>query len=50
MLYCPEECQADVCGALELLGLQQMRCAFDFEGTRVLLHTNMLNPSYKWHE
>lgn len=50
MLYCPEDRQADVRGALEALGLQQMRCAFEFEGTRVLLHTNLLNPAYAWHE
>jgi D-glycero-alpha-D-manno-heptose-7-phosphate kinase len=50
MLYCPEDRQADVRGALESLGLQQMRCAFEFEGTRVLLHTNMLNSQYNWAE
>jgi D-glycero-alpha-D-manno-heptose-7-phosphate kinase len=50
MLYCPEDRQADVRGALEQLGLQQMRCAFEFEGTRVLLHTNMLHSPYNWSE
>jgi D-glycero-alpha-D-manno-heptose-7-phosphate kinase len=50
MLYCPEEHQPDVRGALERLGLQQMRCAFEFEGTRVLLHTNMLHSQYNWTE
>jgi D-glycero-alpha-D-manno-heptose-7-phosphate kinase len=50
MLACPEDRQPDVRGALEKLGLQQMRCAFEFEGTRVLLHTNLLNSAYKWVE
>jgi D-glycero-alpha-D-manno-heptose-7-phosphate kinase len=50
MLCCPEDRQPDVRGALEKLGLQQMRCAFEFEGTRVLLHTNLLHPAYKWTE
>jgi D-glycero-alpha-D-manno-heptose-7-phosphate kinase len=50
MLYCPEDHQADVRGALEHLGLQQMRCAFEFEGARVLLHTNMLHSAYNWSE
>lgn len=50
MLYCPEDRQADVRGALERLGLQQMRCAFEFEGTRVLLHTNLLHSHYNWSE
>ena len=50
MLYCPEDRQPDVRGALEKLGLQQMRCAFEFEGTRVLLHTNLLNPAYNWNQ
>ena len=50
MVYCPEDRQGDVRGALERLGLQQMRCAFEFEGTRVLLHTNMLNSQYNWAE
>lgn len=49
MLYCPEERQADVLTALERLGLQQVRFAFDFEGTRVLLHTALLNSSYDWN-
>jgi D-glycero-alpha-D-manno-heptose-7-phosphate kinase len=50
MLYCPEDRQPNVRGALEQFGLQQMRCAFEFEGTRVLLHTNLLHSSYKWTE
>jgi D-glycero-alpha-D-manno-heptose-7-phosphate kinase len=50
MLCCPEDRQPDVRGALEKLGLQQMRCAFEFEGTRVLLHTNLLHSAYKWTE
>src|SRR5262245_19652658 len=50
MLYWPEDRQADVRGALENLGLQQMRCAFESEGTRVLLHTNMLHSQYNWAE
>jgi D-glycero-alpha-D-manno-heptose-7-phosphate kinase len=50
MLYCPEDRQPDVRAALERLGLQQMRCAFEFEGTRVLLHTNMLHSQYNWTE
>jgi D-glycero-alpha-D-manno-heptose-7-phosphate kinase len=50
MLYCPEDRQADVRGALEQLGLQQMRYAFEFEGTRVLLHTNLLHSRYNWTE
>lgn len=49
MLYCPEGFQSSVRAALERLGLQQMRCAFEFEGTRVLLHTNLLNPAYNWN-
>jgi D-glycero-alpha-D-manno-heptose-7-phosphate kinase len=43
MLYCPDEHQSDVRGALQELGLQQMHCAFEFEGTRVLLHTDMFD-------
>ena len=50
MLACPEDRQPDVRGALEKLGLQQMRCAFEFEGTRVLLHTNLLHSAYKWSD
>jgi D-glycero-alpha-D-manno-heptose-7-phosphate kinase len=50
MLSCPEDRQADVRTALEGMGLQQMRCAFEFEGTRVLLHTHLLNPAYNWHD
>lgn len=48
MLYCPEEHQNDVRSALKKLGLQQMRCAFEFEGTRVLLHSSMLNSPIDW--
>jgi len=50
MLCCPEDRQPDVRTALQALGLQQMRCAFEFEGTRVLLHTNLLNSSHNWNE
>jgi D-glycero-alpha-D-manno-heptose-7-phosphate kinase len=48
MLYCPEDCQPGVRGALERLGLQQVRCAFDFEGSRVILHTALLNSAHDW--
>ncbi len=50
MLDCPEERQEAVRAALEQLGLQQVRCAFEFEGTRVLLHTALLNSPYDWSE
>lgn len=50
MLYCPEEHQEAVHAALEHHGLQQVHFAFEFEGTRVLLHTNLLNSSYNWNE
>jgi D-glycero-alpha-D-manno-heptose-7-phosphate kinase len=50
LLDCPEERQEDVRAALEQLGLQQVRCAFEFEGTRVLLHTGLLNSQYAWSE
>jgi len=50
MLYCPEDRQPDVRAALERQGLQQMRCAFEFEGSRVLLHTNLLSPGYNWSQ
>lgn len=50
MLYGPEERQDAIRIALEQLGLQQVRFAFEFEGTRVLLHTNLLNSSYNWNE
>lgn len=49
LLYCLEERQPDVRAALERLGLQQVRFAFEFEGARVLLHTALLNPAYNWH-
>lgn len=49
MLYCPEDRQSAVRVALERLGLQQVRFAFDFEGTRVLLHTALLNSPYDWN-
>jgi D-glycero-alpha-D-manno-heptose-7-phosphate kinase len=50
MLYCSEDRQDDVRTVLEQLGLRQIRCAFEFEGTRVLLHTNLLNSAYNWNE
>lgn len=50
MLYCDEERQDAVRTTLEQLGLRQIRCAFDFEGTRVLLHTTLLNSPYNWNE
>lgn len=50
MLYCNEDYQPAVRTALEQLGLQQIRFAFDFEGTRVLMHTTMLNSPYNWSE
>lgn len=50
LLCCPEERQEDVRAALERLGLQQVRCAFEFEGARVLLHTGLLNSSYGWND
>jgi D-glycero-alpha-D-manno-heptose-7-phosphate kinase len=49
MIYCHEERQDDVRTTLAELGLQQVRCAFEFEGARVLLHTTMLNPSLDWN-
>jgi D-glycero-alpha-D-manno-heptose-7-phosphate kinase len=42
LLYCAEEAQAGVRAALEGQGLQQVRCAFEFEGARVLLHTGTM--------
>jgi D-glycero-alpha-D-manno-heptose-7-phosphate kinase len=50
LLCCPEERQEDVRAALERLGLQQVRCAFEFEGARVLMHTGLLNSPYGWNE
>lgn len=50
MLYCHEEHQDAVRTSLEQLGLRQIRCAFEFEGTRVLLHTTLLNSPYNWNE
>lgn len=50
MIYCREERQDAVHDALERLGLLQVRCAFEFEGARVLLHTNLLNSPYNWSE
>lgn len=49
MLCCSEEHQDGVRAALEQLGLQQVRCAFEFEGTRVLMHTALLNSSFDWN-
>lgn len=48
MLYCHEDRQEDVRGALEQLGLRQLRYAFEFEGTRVLLHTGQLTTLHDW--
>lgn len=48
MLCCPEEHQEAVRVSLEGLGLQQVRCAFDFEGSRVLMHTGLLHNSPDW--
>jgi D-glycero-alpha-D-manno-heptose-7-phosphate kinase len=50
MLYCAEEHQDAVRVALEALGLRQIRCAFEFEGTRVLLNTTLLSSPYNWNE
>lgn len=50
MLYCKEEYQEDVRTALEQLGLRQIHCAFEFEGTRVLLHTYLQQSPYNWSE
>jgi D-glycero-alpha-D-manno-heptose-7-phosphate kinase len=50
MLCCPEDRQPGVRQALERLGLQQVRFAFEFEGTRVLLHTALLNSPYDWNQ
>jgi D-glycero-alpha-D-manno-heptose-7-phosphate kinase len=50
MLYCHEDRQADVRGTLGELGLHQMRCAFEFEGSRVLLHTNLLTSAHVWNQ
>jgi len=49
MLYCHEEHQEGVRAALADLGLQQVRCAFEFEGARLLLHTTMLNAPLDWN-
>jgi D-glycero-alpha-D-manno-heptose-7-phosphate kinase len=49
MLYCHEDRQDAVQAALTELGLQQVRFAFDFEGSRVLLHTNLLNAPFDWN-
>jgi D-glycero-alpha-D-manno-heptose-7-phosphate kinase len=49
MLYCNEDAQSGVRRALEDLGLSQVRCAFDFEGSRVLLHTALLNSNHDWN-
>jgi D-glycero-alpha-D-manno-heptose-7-phosphate kinase len=48
MLYCPEDRQEAVRVALSDLGLQQIRCAFEFEGARVLLHTTLLSSPLDW--
>ena len=48
MLCCPEEHKEAVRVSLEGLGLQQVRCAFDFEGSRVLMHTGLLHNSPDW--
>lgn len=48
MLYCPEDYQDGVRDTLSKLGLQQIRFAFEFEGTRVLLHTTLLNSQMDW--
>lgn len=50
MIYCREERQEAVHAALERLGLIQVRFAFEFEGSRILLHTNLLNSPYNWNE
>ena len=49
MLYCHEDRQDAVQAALTGLGLQQVRFAFDFEGSRVLMHTNLLNAPFDWN-
>lgn len=49
LLYCLEDAQADVRTALEGRGLQQVRCAFEFEGARVLLHTGTIGAG-TWGE
>lgn len=48
LMYCPTEHQIQVRTQLEALGLGQMRCAFDFEGSRILLHTSQLHNNYTW--
>lgn len=48
MLYCHEDRQDEVERALNQLGLQQVRFAFEFEGTRVLLHTTLINSPFDW--
>jgi len=30
--------------------LIQMRFAFEFEGARIVLHTNLLDSPYNWNE
>jgi D-glycero-alpha-D-manno-heptose-7-phosphate kinase len=50
MLYCREDRQEAVHAALTRLGLIQMRFAFEFEGARIVLHTNLLDSPYNWNE
>lgn len=50
MLHCSEDRQEEVHQALQRHGLQRVRCAFEFEGTRVLLHTHQLNSSLDWNK
>ncbi|MBO9343790.1 MAG: GHMP kinase, partial [Roseiflexus sp.] len=50
MLYCREDRQEAVRAILTRLGLIQMRFAFEFEGARILLYTNLLDSPYNWNE
>ncbi len=49
MLYAPDDTQDAIRESLRTLGLQQVRFAFEFEGSRVLLHTTLLNSPLDWN-
>jgi D-glycero-alpha-D-manno-heptose-7-phosphate kinase len=50
MLYCETEHQTQVRRVLEERGLHEMHFAFDFQGSRVLLNTGMLDPALVWDD
>jgi D-glycero-alpha-D-manno-heptose-7-phosphate kinase len=45
LLYCPLPYQKEVRSQLETLGLGHMPSAFDFEGSRIILHTGQFNQN-----